>query len=170
MPLSAVRVAVFCLPLVLIASCGEGSEAIQGTRVNISPISVGVTSPASNPAVVSYIIQTYQIELRSPTGNAQINTNLTIANRGTLYAGSVVIDRDNVTCTALAVCTDSTKTPQPSTYETTTDSNGSIRVTMLFGFISGADGTATVLEALSGTGYGKTDIIFTCVDGTAVCP
>jgi hypothetical protein len=175
LPLSSVRIAVFCLPLALVASCGSGSEAVQGTVIKVSPVTVGVTSPATATLTELYIIQPYQIELRSPTGYPQVNTKVTIVNRGTLYDEFAIINPATVTCTGgpgvNAVCTDSALTPLPSVYETTTDSTGTVRVMMLYGFYSGIDGTETDLEAFSGTGYGKTDIVFTCVDGsTATCP
>ena len=170
LPLSVVRVAALCLPLALVASCGSGSEAVQATKINISPISVAVTSDARLVALVRYFTQAYQIELRSPSGAAQINTKVTLVSRGTIYNEFAIINPATVTCTGTAVCTDSALTPLPSVYETTTDSTGTVRVMMLYGFFSGIDGTVTDLEAFSGTGYGKTDIVFTCVDGTAPCP
>ena len=177
MPLSVVWVAAFCLPLALVASCGgSGSEAVQGTTATINPATVGVTSPVTAaPPVPLYVVQQYQITLRSPSGIAQIDTRVTIVSSGLLYAGLVLIDDTAVTCTgsttAPATCTNTALTPLPSVYETITDSTGTVRVTLLFPFYSGSRGTATVLESFSGTSYGKTDIVFTCVGaGTLTCP
>ena len=180
MPLSAfLRVVAFCLPLALVASCGgagsSGSEAVQSTITTINPVSVGVTSPTTSALVPLYVVQQYQITLRSPTGDTQIGTKVTIISSGLLYAGFVVVDDAAVTCTAPttgpATCTNTALTPLSSVYETITDSNGTVRVTLLFPFYSGSKGTATVLESFSGTSYGKTDIVFTCVGSTTLpCP
>lgn len=179
MPMSVIRAAAFCLPLALVASCGAGSsatEAVQGTRVNINPISVGISSVIATTPVPLYFVQTYQIELRSPNGYAQTGTSVTIVSSGLLYDGFVIVDPSAVSCTgsttAPAACTNTGQTPVPSVYQTTTDGTGTVRVTLLFPFYSGSDGTATVLEAFSGSGYGKTDAVFTCVDAstTLTCP
>jgi len=185
LPLSVVRVAAFCLPLALVASCGSGSEAVQGTKININPISVAVSSPITGAVV--YIVQSYQIELRSPSGAAQVNTKVSLVSRGTIYSGLPDIQNANVVCTgnstppagpgdpplAPAECTDPNfaSTRLPNSYVATTDSAGHVQVTMIFAFFSGYDGTVTDLEAFSGTGYGKTDVVLTCVDsGATTCP
>jgi hypothetical protein len=174
MPFSVVRVAALCVPLMLVASCGSGTESVPGTVIHVSPVTVGVTSAATAALTVLYIIQPYQIELRSPSGYPQVDTKVTIVNRGTLYDEFAIINPATVTCTGGpgvdAVCTDTALTPLPSVYETTTDSTGTVRVMMLYAFYSGIDGTVTDLEAFSGPSYGKTDIVFTCVDGSATCP
>ena len=177
LPLSVVRVAAFCLPLTLVASCGSGSEAVQGTKININPISVGVTTYTTAGLTVSYVVQEYQIELRSPSGAAQVNTKVSLASRGTMYNGFPVILDANVVCTGSLVlpaeCTDPTLTSAllPNSYEATTDSTGTVRVKLIFAFFSGSKGTATVLEAFSGTGYGKTDVVLTCAEGSGgPCP
>jgi hypothetical protein len=177
LPLSVVRVAALCLPLALVASCGSGTEAVQGTKININPISVAVSSPITAAATVVYIVQGYQIELRSPSGAAQVNTKVSLVSRGTMYSGLPVILDANVVCTGSAVlpaeCTDPTlaATRLPNSYEATTDSAGRVQVMMIFAFFSGADGTVTDLEAFSGTGYGKTDVVLTCVDSSGLtCP
>jgi hypothetical protein len=179
LPLSVVRVAALCLPLALVASCGSGSESVQATKININPISVGVTTPISAaPVPVVYFIQPYQIELRSPSGYPQVGTKLTLFSRGTIYEGFAVIDPANVVCTGVAgvspaECTDPTQASLqlPNTYEATTDSTGTFRLMMITAFFSGADGTATFLEAFSGTAYSKTDVVFTCQDaGGLTCP
>jgi len=153
-----------------VASCGAGSEAVQDTVININPASLGVdSSPTGIPTDVAYVVQTYQVELRSPSGYPQIGTNVTITNRGTLLCRCRYNRPLNVLCTGdysigqSAVCTDITKTPLPSTYVATTDSTGSVRFTMLFAFFPGSDGTVTDIEAYSGTGYDKSDIVFKCV-------
>lgn len=176
MPVSAIRVAVFCLPLALVASCGSGTEAVQGTKINISPVSVGSIDTVIAAAVPLYFVQEYQIELRSPNGYAQTGTSVTIVSSGLLYDGFVIIDPTAVTCTGStttpAACTNTGQTPVPSVYQTTTDGTGIVRVTLLFPFYSGSDGTVTVLEAFSGSAYGKTDAVFKCVDAstTVTCP
>lgn len=173
---SVVRNTVFCIPLAMVASCGSGTEAIQGTRVNINPASVAVSSVADATPATLYIVQTYQIELRSPNGYAQTGTQVTIVSSGLLYDGFVVIDPTAVSCSttlpAPPACTNTGQTAVSSVYETTTDGTGTVRVTLLYPFYSGSDGTVTVLEAFSGSGYGKSDIVFTCLDdpsGTPTC-
>jgi hypothetical protein len=177
LPLSVVRVAALCLPLALVASCGSGSEAVQGTKINISPISVGVTSSTTVALTVVYFTQAYQVELRSPSGYPLVNTKVTLVSRGTMYNGFPVILDANVVCTGSAVlpaeCTDPTLASAllPNSYEATTDSTGTVRVTMIFAFFSGSKGTVTDLEAFSGTGYGKTDVVLACVEGAGgPCP
>ena len=177
LPLSVVRVAALCLPLALVASCGSGSEAVQATKININPPSVAVSSPTELALTVVYIVQSYQIELRSPSGAAQVNTKVSLVSRGTMYSGLPDILPANVVCTGSAVlpaeCTDSTlaSTRLANSYEATTDSTGTVRVTLIFAFFSGSKGTVTDLEAFSGTGYGKTDIVLTCVTGAGgACP
>ena len=169
LPLLVVRVAAFCLPLALVASCGSGSgaESVQATTINISPTSVGVSSVIQSPLVTDFFIQAYQVELRAPSGYPQIGTRVTIVNSGTLYDGLVSIDPATITCAA-GVCTSSdpslTELPRNhGVYETTTDSTGTVRATMIYAFDSGTKGTASVLEAFSGTSYNKTDAVFTCL-------
>lgn len=179
-PLCVIRVAAFCLPLALVASCGSGSEAVQGTIVVSSPDSSAVTSTidGTSPFDVGYVLNHYQITLRSPSGYAQVGTKVTITSSGILYDGFIGLDPPTtVSCPAVAtgpaVCTvTGGPTPLSSVYEATTDSSGTVRVTLLFPFFSGSDGTVTVLEAFSGTSYGKTDIVFTCRDfsTTVTCP
>lgn len=166
MPLSILRAAILGLPLALTASCG-GESTTQNNTVRISPSSLGVTS---SPGTVAFITQTYRIESRSPTGNAQIGTDIMIHSAGTLYAGEPTLG--TITCTGLPnpVCVDTALSPLILPYKGTTDSTGTVIVTMILGFVTGAEGTATVVEAFSGTGYGKTDVVFTCVDGTTACP
>ena len=187
LPLSVVRVAAFCLPLALVASCGSGSEAVQGTKININPPSVAVSSPTKLALTVVYIVQSYQIELRSPSGAAQVNTKVSLVSRGTIYSGLPDIQNANVVCTgnstppagpgdpplAPAECTDPNfaSTRLPNSYVATTDSAGHVQVTMIFAFFSGDDGTVTILEAFSGSSYGKTDVVLTCQDaGASTCP
>ena len=173
-PQSLIRVAVFCLPLVLTASCGESTT--QNNVVTVTPVTLGVTSSpppavptAANPTFAA-IVQTYRIETRSPTGNAQIGTEMIVHSAGTLYEGAVA-----VTCTATApttppTCVAAGSLPLQLPYRATTNSTGTFEVTMVLIFGRGSDGTQTVVEAFSGTGYGKTDVVFACVDGATACP
>ena len=172
-PQSLIRVAVFCLPLVLVASCG-GESTTQNNVINFDPVTLGVTSSPPEPPnppnpTTGLIKQIYRIETRSPTGNAQIGTRMVIDSAGTLYEGHPTIDLTTVVCTA-AGCFAPGLSPLILPYEATTNSTGTYEVTMILGFGLGADGTATVVEAFSGTGYGKTDVVFTCVDGSVACP
>ena len=147
LPLSVVRVVAFCLPLALVASCGSGSEAVQGTVIIIRPIALAQnTAPGVRASLVQEL---FTIELHSPTGYPQIDTQLLIETPGTLY----VVDTSTTPWTYTVV---------PSSYTTTINSNGVFTVAVDFTSPPAATGDITVISAWSGTGYGRTNVTYTC--------
>ena len=157
--LSVVRVAAFCLPLVLVASCGTGSEAVQNTVVNIDPpdiaqnVLAGTTSSITNSK--------YRIEVKSPTGYPQIGVSLVISSPGIL--STVDTSASPAIFTPMAAA--------GNTYTVTTDSNGTYTTAVSFTSPVSADGEVTILSAWSGTGYNRVNITYTCVDnGATLCP
>lgn len=154
--LSAARIAAFCLPLVLVASCGP--EAVQGTSVLFDPPAVAqTTTPTTSASLTRHL---FTIELKSPTGYAQINTELLIdlPSGGTLYT----VDTSTTPPTYTAVA---------FPYLTTTNSNGVRTVAIDFTSPLGANGDITVISAFSGTGYGRVNVTYTCsATAPAVCP
>lgn len=170
-PLTAIRVAAFCLPLALVASCGSGSESVQNTAVNFLPTALGsVTLDIEYPGAYQFV-QTFRIELRSPTGYPQIGTEIIIDSPHTLY-----LEPNAVTCNQITfLCTVSpTATLLPHPYKTTTDSNGTAQITVQFNLFSNHTGDIPVIEAWSGTGYSAVSIPVSCGDsndaaGTPKC-
>lgn len=151
-----IRVAALCLPLVLMASCGSGTEAVQGTTINISPQAVGV--PVTESTGNALVQQLYNIELQAPSGNAQIATQITVDSEGTVY--EVDKSTDPFTFTA-----------RPTPYPATVSSNGVYSVAIDFAIPAAFSGEITVLEAFSGTAYGRTNVVVTCTDSDpAVAP
>lgn len=156
MALPGIRVAAFCLPLVMIASCGSGSEAVQGTTININPQAVGV--PVTEALGNALVQQLYDIELRAPSGTAQISTQITVESRGTVYE----VDKST---------TPFTFTARATPYLTTISNNGVYSVAVDFTVPAAFSGEITVLEAFSGTAYGRTNVVVTCTDSNpAVAP
>lgn len=154
--LPCIRVAAFCLPLWMIASCGSGSEAVQGTTININPQAVGV--PVTEAVGNTLDQQLYDIELRAPSGNAQISTQITIDSEGTVYE----VDKST---------TPFRFTVRQTPYQTTISNNGVYSVAVDFTIPAAFSGEITVLEAFSGTAYGRTNVVVTCTDSDpAVAP
>ena len=149
-PLSLIRVAAFCLPLALVASCGP--ESVPGSTVNIDPAALGQNTAPSTSASISQ--ELFTIELRSPTAYPQIDTNLTIDSPGLLYA----VDTSTTPFTFTQVTVP---------HLTTTNSNGVVTVAVSYTSAPAATGDVTVISAFSGTAYGRTNITYTCV---AVAP
>lgn len=160
-PLSVVRVAAFCLPLALVASCGSGSEAVQGTSVKFYPAELGSIQLDIESAGAYQFMQTFRVELRSPSGYPQIGAEVTIESPHALY-----LEANAVTCDPLtSVCTITPgATPLPHPYVTTTDSNGTAQVTVLFNLYSNQTGDVSIIQAWSGTGYNAVSIPVTCGD------
>ena len=156
-PQSLIRVAVFCLPLVLVASCGESTT--QNNVINLDPVSIGQATTAgatgSNKAI-------FRIESRSPTGNAQIGVEVVIDSQYIVYAGHPTVDCSTVPCTVPGVL------PLSLPYRATTDSTGTYEVTVIYSWnippVVSIKGDFTALEAFSGTGYGNAKISFACSD------
>lgn len=156
MALPGIRVAAFCLPLVMITSCGSGSEAVQGTTININPQAVGV--PVTEAVGNALVQQLYDIELRAPSGTAQISTQVTVNSAGTVYE----VDKST---------TPFTFTARATPYLTTISNNGVYSVAVDFTVPAAFSGEITVLEAFSGTAYGRTNVVVTCTDSNpAVAP
>jgi len=148
---SMVRIAAFCLPLALVASCGSGSEAVQGTRVNFNP--PAVAQPTTPTAGASLVQHQFTIELRSPTGYPQIGTELLIDTP----SGGILYTADTSTSPP-------TLTPVAAPYRTTTNSNGVVTVALDFTVGPGANGDVTVMSVFSGTAYGNINVTYTCSD------
>ena len=158
-PLAVVRVAAFCLPLGLLASCGSDSQAVQGTVINFDPPAIGQTT--TDVAGISLVEQLFTIELRSPTGLAQINVDLIIdaPSGGTLFA----VDTSTVPFTL---------TPVNPPFLTKTNSNGTYTAALSFAVGVAFTGTVTVIEAFSGTAYNRANVTYVCTEtaAAAVCP
>lgn len=154
--LTCIRVATFSLPLMLIASCGSGSEAVQGTTINIDPQAIGV--PVTESLGSSLVQQLYTIELRAPSGTAQISTQVTVDSDGTVYE----VDKST---------TPFTFTARATPYVTSISNNGVYTVAIDFTIPAAFSGEITVLEAFSGTAFGRTNVVVTCTDSNpAVAP
>lgn len=147
MPLSVIRVAAFCLPLALVASCGSGSEAVQGTTINFNPDAIGQTTTNVSGAALAQELIT--IELRSKTGYPQIGAQLTIVTSGTLYTADTSTSPPAYTLV-------------PSTYTTTTNNNGVVTVAIDFAVGPSTTGTITVISAISGTAHNRMNVTYTC--------
>ena len=150
MPVSAIRVAAFCLPLALITSCGSGSEAVQGTVIVISPAAIAQNVPSNGTSSITQ--EKFTISLKSPTGYPQVGIKVVIDTPGTLY----LVDTSTTPYTYTLV---------PSSYTGTISSaNDVITVAVSYTSSTGADGDVTVISAFSGTAYNRTNITYTCVD------
>lgn len=151
-----------CLPLVLIASCGSGTEAVQGTTVNLNPPGIGQATTAGVSGSNGNI---FRIEVRSPSGYPQIGVEVTIDSQYIVYAGRPIIDCATIPCTAAGA------TPLQLPYTTTTDQNGYVEVTVVYSWniapVVSTEGEFTAVEAFSGTGYGNSNITYTCTDPNA---
>lgn len=158
--LSVVRVAAFCLPLALVASCGTSdSQAVQGTVVNMDPNAVAQDVPANGTS--SIVNEEFTIELKTPTGYPQIGITLLVGSPGVLSAVDTSVSP--VTYTPMG--------PAGSTYVVSTDGNGTYRVAVSYTSPVAADGEVTILSAWSGTGYNRVNITYTCFDnGGVTCP
>jgi len=154
--LSRIRVAALCLPLALVASCGSsGTEAVQGTTVVISPQAIGV--PVTESLGSALVAQLYDIQLRSPSGGAQIDVQMTIDSDGTVYE----VDKSTTPFTLIL------RNPP---YLTTTGSTGVETVAVDFAVPAAFSGEITVLEVYSGTAYGRTNVVVTCTDSDSTTP
>lgn len=161
--MSAIRVAVFCLLSALVVSCGStGTEAIQGTIINIDPPGAGQATTAG-VAGTNYI--RYRVEARSPSGYPQLGVDVTIDSQYIVYAGRPVMDCSSNPCTAAGA------TPLALPYTTTTGQNGYVEVTVVYRWnippVVSVKGDFTAIQAFSGTGYGNSNITFSCSDPNA---
>jgi hypothetical protein len=168
-PLSAVRVAAFCLPLVLLASCGSSwPEGVQGTDVNFTPANVGSVKLDIEYSGAYEFSQVFRIELRSPTGYPQIGAELTINSGHMVYAGAPIITCYN------NVCTVPPDLPISLPYKVITDSSGTATFTVRYDLYSNQTGDVGIIEAWSGTSYQSVSIPVECGDsdpavGTPAC-
>lgn len=159
MPLPILHIAAFCIPLALVTSCG--TESAQNTTLTFDPSSIGQRTTPTTGNNLSQSLLT--IQLRSPTGYAQINTDVIVdmPSGGSLY----LVDTST---------TPFTFTPVDYPLLTTTNSNGVATVAIDFAGPVAANGTVTAIEAFSGTAYSRVDVTYTCEDDdttdTAECP
>lgn len=156
-PLTLVRIMVFSLPMGLVTSCGSGSEAVQGTTIFINPPAVGVPVTESLGNFLDHRTRLYDVELRAPSGNAQISTLVTLRTEGVLYE----VDKSTVPFTY---------TPRPTPYLASISNNGVYTVAIDFTIPAAFSGEITVLEASSGTAYGRTNAVVTCTDSNPAVP
>lgn len=152
-PQSLIRVAVFCLPLVLVASCGESTT--QNNVINFDPVLIG---QATTLGISGSNGNIFRVESRSPSGNAQVGVQVVIDSQYIVYAGRPAVDCSTIPCTAPG------QTPLSLPYTATTDSTGTYEVTVIYSWGTAIKGIFTALEAFSGTGYGNANINFTCTD------
>lgn len=167
-PFHFAQVIAFCAPLALVTSCGKGTEAVQGTTVLINPDAWGQQTNSLNPTCHKVLY--FQVSAISPTGYPQIGAAFQIdsPNAFEIYDGwvptSAIIPFG--TC---GETVDKTKfAPLVQPFTATADNSGNYRLTVDYSWTGGVKAVATAVEAFSGTGYGKTDITFTCTDGNAV--
>lgn len=157
MPMSVIRAAAFCLPLALVASCGSGPEAVQGTTVNFMPSQFGqATTLGTAGSNVKYMT----VAALSPTGYPQIGVKLVIDSQYIVYEGHP----DVASLPGLTPLT----LPYP---DAITSSNGTYDITVLYSWGTAINGDFTAAEAWSGTGYGNSTVTYTCTDpDTATAP
>lgn len=153
-PLSLIRVAAFCLPLTLAASCG-GESTTQNNTINLDPVSVGQPTTLG---IAGNNKEIFRIESRSPTGNPQIGVEIVIDSQYIVYAGHPTVVCAP-TCTVQAGVL-----PLTLPYTAKTDSTGTYEVTVIYSWGTAINGTFTAVQAFSGTGYGNANIVFTCTD------
>jgi len=172
-PLSVVRVAAFCLPLALVASCGSGSEAVQGTVVNVDPANLGETGLSIEFYDSVDYSSVIRLEAKSPTGYPQIGTNILLDSAYVVYEG-----HPTVTCSVtqaynstvspilgeIITCTAPGATPLPLPYTATTGQNGAYEVTVIYSVSPFYTGTITALQTWSGTGYNAITFTSKCLD------
>ena len=157
-PLSLIRVAAFCLPLALVASCGESTT--QNNAIIIDPALKGQATILGTAGSNNQI---YRIESRSPTGGAQIGVEVVIDSQYIVYAGRPAVDCSTIPCTASG-----TRLELP--YTAITDSTGTYEVTVIYRWGPAINGVFTAVEAFSGTGYGNANINFICIDTDTANP
>lgn len=158
--LSVVRVAAFCVPLVLVASCGSGSgaQAVQGSKIVISPDATAQTVIVGNTGVIT--TKPYTITLLSPTGYPEIGVDLLISSPGFLYFADTSVDP--VTFAPLGA--------MGSSHTVTTDGSGKYTVAVSYTSGTTPKGDVTILNVWSGTSYNRVNITYTCQDDTSVVP
>jgi hypothetical protein len=176
-PLSVVRVAAFCLPLALVASCGSGdSESIQSTTINIDPIEVAETTLDIESIDSLGDAQVFRIEARSPSGYSQVGVQILLRSGFTVYEG-----HPNVTCVvtqaydntvtpvlrAITTCTAPGATPLDLSQPVTTGPNGAYEVTVVYSISPRITGDIGLIEAFSGTGYNSAKAVVKCGDADA---
>ena len=159
MRLPVVRIAAFCLPLTLVASCGSGTEAVQGTVINIDPTATAQTVPFGSPGTITN--SRYRIELRSPSGEAQAGVTLLISSPWVLSA----VDTSTVPTTFTPMG------PAGTGYTVTTDNYGTYTVAVTYTSGLTPVGDVTILSVWSGTAYNRVNITYTCrATAPDVCP
>lgn len=161
--LSVVRAPVSCLLATLVVSCGSASpEGVQGTIINFDPPGVGQATTAGSSGS-NY--SRYRVEVRSPTGYPQLGVDVTLDSQYIVYAGRPVMDCSTIPCTAPGA------TPLSLPYTTTTGQNGYVEVTVVYSWniapVVSTEGDFTAIQGFSGTGYGNSNITFTCSDPNA---
>jgi len=163
MPLSVFRVAAFCLPLALVASCGTGSEAVQATVINLDPPNFGAIGLDIEGFVAVDYSQIVRIEAKSPTGTPQIGVQLLVDSGFVVYEG-----HPQVVCTPIVAgirtCSAPSATPLTTPYTTTTGSNGTYEITVIFTVSPFSTGDITTVQAWSGTGYNFAIVTSECLD------
>jgi hypothetical protein len=171
-PLSVARVAAFCLPLALVASCGSSSwpEGVQGTTVNFNPSTLGSITLDIEYSGAYEFSQVFRIELLSPTGYPQIAAELMINSGHVVYAGAPIITCDKVT----HVCILPPDLPISLPYKVITDSSGTATFTVRYDLYSNQTGDIPIIEAWSGTSYSSVSVPVECgdsddTDGTPAC-
>src|SRR4030067_3025776 len=172
-PLSVVRVAAFCLPLALVASCGSGSEAVQGTVINLDPSNLGTIGLSVEFFDSVDYVQVVRIEAKSPSGYPQIGTKLLIDSGFVVYAGhpqaacsiSQTYAAGPPVVGQISTCTAVVATPLPLPYaEASTSSNGTYEVTVIYSISPFSTGDITTLQVWRGTGFQSLTVESECLD------
>lgn len=179
MPLSVVHVAVFCLPLALVASCGGSGEpeGVQATVIDFDPDNIATITLDIESIDSLGAAQIFRVEARSPTGYPQIGVDLYLSSGFTVYAG-----RPPVTCVetqaydgtvsprigTITTCSAPGATPLDLTKPVKTGPNGTYELTVVYSVSPFVTGDITVIEAFSGTGYNSANAVVEC--GDAVDP
>lgn len=164
--LSVFRMATFCLPLMLVASCGSGGpEGVQGTIINFDPPSLGTLTLDIETIDSVDGVQTFRIEARSPSGYPQIGVDVLIRSAFAVYAGHpAVVCSSDAAVPVTITCTAPGATPLDLGQLVQTGQNGTYEVTVIFTTSPAITGDITLIEAFSGTGYNFATITVACGD------
>ena len=151
-PLSVVRVAAFCLPLALVASCGSGSQAGQGSEIHLNPDAVAQAVPSNGTSSIAN--EEFTIEVRSASGTSQVGIDVSIDSPGILSFVDTSVTPHTYTPMGAA----------GNTYIVNTGGNGVYTVAVSITSGIGASGDVTILSAWSGSAYNRVNITYTCFD------
>jgi hypothetical protein len=167
MPLSVVRVAAFCLPLALVASCGGSDDnAPNGGTITSSPSGYTSTVIFNNVGgVFAGGPYSFTISLKTASGVPVTNTAIYVI--APQDPPSMVPTQIWVTDTSTGVTSGPITIVAP--YPVDTDAAGTIQIQVSIPVYEGADYGETIAFA-SGNLRVNNVITVECSDGTQTCP